>query len=150
MFLASADFIVWFIIAIVVMISKAYNKFQESNEADEEPASPPLPRPRPRPVAPFPKARPAPASAPPVIANVPAAVRDLVNRLAQPTRPTPAPPPAPVKPAEPEPAKPVPAAAALPPPPPSRSSQWATALRDRSNVRNIIIAAEIIGPPKGT
>jgi hypothetical protein len=32
--------------------------------------------------------------------------------------------------------------------PPSRASQWAEALRDRQNIRNIIISAEIIGPPK--
>jgi hypothetical protein len=25
---------------------------------------------------------------------------------------------------------------------------WAEALRDRNNIRNIIISAEIIGPPK--
>jgi hypothetical protein len=30
----------------------------------------------------------------------------------------------------------------------SRASQWAEALRDRQNIRNIIISAEIIGPPK--
>jgi len=31
---------------------------------------------------------------------------------------------------------------------PSRSSQWMEALRDRNNIRNIVIAAEIIGPPR--
>jgi len=30
----------------------------------------------------------------------------------------------------------------------SRASQWMEALRDRNNIRNIIISAEIIGPPK--
>jgi hypothetical protein len=30
----------------------------------------------------------------------------------------------------------------------SRTSQWMEALRDRNNIRNIVIAAEIIGPPK--
>jgi hypothetical protein len=30
----------------------------------------------------------------------------------------------------------------------SRALQWMEALRDRNNVRNIIISAEIIGPPK--
>jgi hypothetical protein len=34
------------------------------------------------------------------------------------------------------------------PTPPSRATQWAQALRDRQNVRNIVIAAEIIGPPR--
>ena len=32
--------------------------------------------------------------------------------------------------------------------PTSRTSQWMEALRDRNNIRNIVIAAEIIGPPK--
>jgi len=32
---------------------------------------------------------------------------------------------------------------------PSRAAQWAQALRDRQNVRNIIIASEIIGAPRG-
>jgi len=31
----------------------------------------------------------------------------------------------------------------------SRATQWAQALHDRQNVRNIVIAAEIIGPPRG-
>ena len=31
----------------------------------------------------------------------------------------------------------------------SRATQWAQALRDRQNVRNIVISAEIIGPPRG-
>ncbi len=30
-----------------------------------------------------------------------------------------------------------------------RASQWSRALRDRQNIRNIIISAEIIGPPRG-
>lgn len=30
----------------------------------------------------------------------------------------------------------------------SRASQWTEALRDRQNIRNIIVAYEIIGPPK--
>jgi hypothetical protein len=29
-----------------------------------------------------------------------------------------------------------------------RATQWAQALRDRQNIRNIVIAAEIIGPPR--
>ncbi|HUJ70853.1 MAG TPA: hypothetical protein VLZ30_01325 [Verrucomicrobiae bacterium] len=31
---------------------------------------------------------------------------------------------------------------------PSRAWQWMEALRDRNNVRNIVIGAEVIGPPK--
>jgi hypothetical protein len=30
----------------------------------------------------------------------------------------------------------------------TRAAQWAQALRDRQNVRNIVISAEIIGPPR--
>jgi hypothetical protein len=30
----------------------------------------------------------------------------------------------------------------------SRASQWTDALRDRQNIRNIIVAYEIIGPPR--
>jgi hypothetical protein len=30
----------------------------------------------------------------------------------------------------------------------SRASQWTEALRDRQNIRNIIVAYEIIGPPR--
>jgi hypothetical protein len=30
----------------------------------------------------------------------------------------------------------------------SRALQWMEALRDRNNIRNIVIAAEIIGPPR--
>ncbi len=33
------------------------------------------------------------------------------------------------------------------PAPPSRSNQWAMALRDRKNIRNVIISNEIIGRP---
>jgi len=44
-------------------------------------------------------------------------------------------------------AKPVMAEAPAPPTT-SRASQWAEALRDKQNIRNIIISAEIIGPPK--
>jgi hypothetical protein len=35
------------------------------------------------------------------------------------------------------------------PPPLRRNSPWVEALRDRQNLRNIIIANEIIGPPRG-
>jgi hypothetical protein len=30
----------------------------------------------------------------------------------------------------------------------SRATQWTEALRDRRNIRNIIVAYEIIGPPR--
>jgi len=58
------------------------------------------------------------------------------------------PPPAPAP--EPSTAAPVAAQAVATPTPPTstQSSQWMEALRDRDNIRNIVIAAEIIGPPK--
>ena len=82
-----------------------------------------------------------------------------VPKAAAPTRPPPPPPPTPAPTAaEPEPAMAEAAPAAAPTQPvtaaapapstPSRASQWADALRDRQNIRNIIISYEIIGPPK--
>ena len=53
--------------------------------------------------------------------------------------PVPPPPPAPPEPV---------ATPATVPAKPSRKNPWAEALRDRQNIRNIIISAEIIGPPK--
>jgi len=89
-------------------------------------------------------------------------IRRLVEEMV--AKPPPAPPvPVPTQPVAtveppPPPPQPEPAltATAVPqtiadapaPPPRSRSSQWMEALRDRQNVRNIIIAVEIIGPPK--
>lgn len=88
-------------------------------------------------------------------------IRRFIDQLSG--QPTPAPPVA---------APPVPAAASPPPlpqpepvadspdtkqtiaaapssPQTSRTTQWALALRDRQNIRNIVISAEIIGPPRG-
>jgi hypothetical protein len=149
--LASADLIVWAIIAIVVAIAKGIGKLsssaEEEIEIDDTPAAPPVARPRPgaRPRAPRPIVQ---NNIPPA---VPTQIRAMMEQLAQPKRPTtpsPTPPPLVDAPA------PVAAKTHTPPPTeplrPSRSSQWATALRDKSNIRNIIIAAEIIGPPKST
>jgi hypothetical protein len=58
--------------------------------------------------------------------------------------PTPAPEPIVATAAETKPAM----AEAEAPPTSSRAAQWAEALRDKQNIRNIIISAEIIGPPK--
>ncbi len=81
-------------------------------------------------------------------------IRQFVERLTrQPARPTATPPPiAIVEPvsapqAVPAEAKQVPdatPAASFS----TRGSQWTEALRDRQNIRNIIISAEIIGPPR--
>jgi hypothetical protein len=140
-------------------------------------APPPRPRLQPRPVAP-PMARPpirpqqpaARRAAPP---RVPVPVRSerkvdagqirrLVEQLGdkpQLAPPVPAP-PRPVAKAEPPPPPPQPEPAPSATPAPqtiaatpaqplrSRGSLWMEALRDRQNIRNIIIAYEIIGPPK--
>jgi type IV secretory pathway VirB10-like protein len=147
---ADADFIVWLIIAIIVIVGKLWNKFVSMQAEEEEPASsspkPVRQRSRPRP-------RPAPPAAPPVVRKAsPDDFRAFMERLTRPPQPTPAatppvaraaPPPPPPKPAEPVAATPAPERS------PSGASRWAEALRDRQNLRNIIIAAEIIGPPRG-
>ena len=71
--------------------------------------------------------------------------------VAPPPIPTAAPPPSPPTP---EPVTDAPElkqtiADAPAPAQPSRATQWAQALRDRQNIRNIVISAEIIGPPRG-
>ena len=89
-------------------------------------------------------------------------IRRFVEQLSGKAQPPPQPPPPvarpparkaePPPPPEPEPASiPVVAqkvAAAPAPAQTSRALQWMEALRDRNNIRNIIISAEIIGPPK--
>jgi hypothetical protein len=137
----------------------------------------PRPQPQPRPaVAPIPRAtRPPPRTVPRTTARpVPPPTRgewkvdaDQIRRFieqmggkAQPPSPSqPVPPPPareaepPAPPPQPEPARDAPAATqttakASAPAQVSRASQWAEALRDRNNIRNIIISAEIIGPPR--
>jgi len=94
----------------------------------------------------------------------PEQVRRFMEQLSGQARPVSPPPvaPPPVRqvealaphtpPAEPEPALAAPvieaAQTSAPSPSFSRAAQWAAALRDRQNVRNIIISYEIIGPPK--
>jgi hypothetical protein len=94
---------------------------------------------------------------------------DQIRRGAQPPAPGPGA-PAPIREAvsapEPAPAVPPPIRETVSGPPPARrppapspspnaepeptpASIWAEALRDKQNLRHIIIAAEIIGPPKG-
>jgi len=105
-----------------------------------------------------PRARPSTAAAPVRGQRRPDAeqLRRLVGQLAEnppvlPSRPMEPPPAATAKMALPE-----PEATPAPPPSPagpepmqrSRASQWRGALLDRQNVRNIIIGAEVIGPPK--
>lgn len=87
-------------------------------------------------------------------------IRRFIEQLSGQSAPQPpaVPPPIPVTPPPPPPSKPEPVPdtpdtgqtiAETPLPALSaRATQWAQALRDRQNVRNIIISAEIIGPPR--
>jgi hypothetical protein len=172
--LAAADFIIWLIIFLVVGLAKAWSKSQEQVD-DDSPAPPPKPRPpvakRPPQPRPLPQARPIPRAveqhAPPVVPPPPTETRELeggadgrdfMEQLQRKLQPQPiaappvaraAPPPTPALPPPPPPTpKAKPQTTAPAPPQPSRTSQWAEALRDKQNIRNIIISAEIIGPPK--
>jgi len=161
---AASDFGVWLIIAIIFGIAKMWNRFT-STAPDDEPAPPPArPRLRPqaRPAAPLPPRRQVERSVPPVAKPVtqppwevaPKDLREFVERLTGAGQPKPVtpppiahpPPPPPPKPAAPTPA---PAAAKPSPAPARRASPWVEAFRDRQKLRNIIIANEIIGPPRG-
>ena len=66
-----------------------------------------------------------------------------MERLTRRPQPKPAAAPPPAEPAA------APVAKTPVPEPPRRSSPWVVALRDRQNLRNIIISAELIGPPRG-
>jgi len=154
--LAGADVIIWLIIGIVVMVAKGLGKLATPGEDEpEEPA----PRPRPRPVnTGLPARRAMARSVPPVVKPVTTDawtigsgdLREFMDRLSGVPKPQPAP-PAPIAPppvATPIVEKPAPTPVA-PPAVAERRSPWVAALRDRSNIRNIIISAEIIGPPRG-
>ena len=127
----SAELIVWAIVAVVVMVAKGLGKLAAPSEEAESTVAPkPVPRSRT-------PSRPALTSRRMVQRGVPPVVRPITVAAEPPVMPS-----TPVAPAEKS--KP---AAAVPPAPPSRASQWAAALRDQKNVRNVIIANEIIGRP---
>ena len=129
----SAELIVWAIVAVVVMVAKGLGKLATPAPADAaKPTVAPKPVPRPRTPS-----RPAQTSRRTVQRRVPPLVQPITIAAAPPVIPS-----TPVVPEE----KKQPAVA-VPPAPPSWSSQWATALRDQKNVRNVIIANEIIGRP---
>ena len=119
---SNVEFVVWLIVAVVVMAAKGLGKLATPPEK-AAPASPPRRPPPPKPVVRRTTRRPDAEVKPPVIAKSQAVVTD-----------------------QPAPTPPAPAAT---PAQPTRSAQWAAALRDKQNVRNIIISAEIIGPPRG-
>lgn len=88
---------------------------------------------------------------------------DQIRRAAQPPAPAPgAPPPIPetvsaspqpiresASAPRPAPKLPVPSPSTITEPEPTPASFWAAALRDKQSLRRLVIAAEIIGPPKG-
>jgi len=128
----NAEFIIWVIVAVIVMVGKGLGKLAAPAEEGEPKKAEPKPVSRPRTPP-----RPGLPSRRTVQRGVPPVVRPVTVAAAPP-----------VIPATPEVSevKPKPATA-VPPEPPSRSNQWATALRDRKNIRNVIIANEIIGRP---
>ena len=152
---AAGDFAVWLIIAIIVAVGKLWNKFVATQSDEEE--TPPTPPPVRRAARPQsgPVSSPAPPMPRPVITephdreDSGKDLRDFMERLTRPPQPKPVAAPAP--PPKPPPAEPAaaPVAKTPVPEPPRRPSRWAEALRDRQNLRNIIISAEIIGPPRG-
>ena len=95
--LASADLIVWVIIAIVVAVAKGIGKLStpadEEGETEDTPVPPPVARPgsRARPPATLPSARQVARGVPPVA--LPIQIREMMERLEQPKRPAAPPPP---------------------------------------------------------
>ena len=116
---SNLELVIWLIVAVVVTMAKGLGKLATPSEKTA-PASPSRP-PQPKPVVRRPTRRPAAEVKPPVMPAIEAVAE----------------------------VKPVPKPVTAQPAQPSRSSQWAAALRDRQNMRNIIISAEIIGPPRG-
>ncbi len=147
---------IWLIVLGVVWLLQFLFKRWSAGEGDE---APPVPKPKPK-RGPQRRREPVGQAKSPrdVSGGRQSAVnqiRELVDQLrqgAQPPAPAPAAPP-PIR----ETVSGPPPAPKLPPPSPSPiaeaqptpASVWAEALRDKQNLRRIIIAAEIIGPPKG-
>ena len=159
--LAGIDVLVWVIIAVVVALSQGWKQLTQGSESpvEDEPASPrPLRPTRPARAPSRATARPQ-ATAPPVAtartwrvdpAELETYRRQLARRLeAQPTVPPPivevVPPPVPVPPVP----APLPAAAPAPVVQTTPASPWVEPLRNPRHVRQFLIAAEILGPPKG-
>jgi hypothetical protein len=167
---SGAEFLVWLIVAILIAISKGLGKLQERAgktppvkpppvqrppEAIRRPVSeravPPLVRPltpeylreivrdhQPSPAAPRPRTAP-----PRAVAAKQTQRAGRPRSLTEPLQPKPVTPSTAATPVPP--ARPATAAAQAVP---ARLSPWAEALREKTNLRNIIISAEIIGPPK--
>jgi hypothetical protein len=150
--LAGADFLIWIIIFLVVSAVQGWKKLQGTEDAEEssEPVPPPPPRPRvnrpPRPVAPPPVM---PRAAPPPPPKTWQVDPDELERLRRKFEPVPVVETVvPAKLPAPEPPKPVAIPRKVKPAPVHRDG-WAARLRRRETVRQAIVAAEILGPPKG-
>jgi hypothetical protein len=155
---------IWLIVIIVALISKGVSALKEAGQGENQPPAPPrLPRKRSARQRPAPaRPRPQTARTPPVIAekkrpswevdqrNLEEFIERVTGIQRPPRRPEPEPIVEYVKPPLPEP-EPTPNAPSGPPKEPARPTRaaiWAEALRDNSNLRNIVVASEIIGPPK--
>jgi hypothetical protein len=158
------QFWIWIIILIIIALAKGVEKLKSL--AERKPPSSPAPSRRPRPVA----ASPRPVQMPPPIRSrtvvqpqsPPAGwqvnteeLRRFIRQVAGQAEPPPLPAPPQPRRMTPPPEPPPPP---LPPPPAPtaaaakrsrRATAWAAALRDKQNLRNVIVAAEIIGRPKG-
>ncbi|MEI8314241.1 MAG: hypothetical protein WCG79_02205 [Verrucomicrobiota bacterium] len=117
----NSEFIIWLIVAVVVMVAKGLGKLATPPEqaAPTTPSRPPQPKPVVR----------RPTTRRPIVTEVTPPIIPSTRVTAE-EKPTTQPPVATAQPAQ-----------------PSRPNQWATALRDRQNIRNVIIANEIIGRP---
>jgi hypothetical protein len=157
------EFWIWIVIILVVALAKGLGKLQSESGEDTNPR-PPVVRPPQRRTPPSgrsiqPRTRPqVPRPVPPPMPGAwmakPEAIRQFVEHLEhrmepRPVAPTTMPaakrPTRPPRPTPKPPKSPEPVSTEKPP----RATQWAAALRDRQNLRNIVIAAEIIGPPRG-
>lgn len=159
-------FFIWIVIMIVVGISKLIEKTRQASAGDNPPSMP-----RRSPTRPSVKPRPATQRTPPPVITPQREAwevdEDELRRFlgdmsgeptAKPVPPVPPPltawaqsepeteeeMPSPVM-KEAEPAQPSVFESAETP---SRAAQWAAAMRDPNNLRNSVIAAEILGPPR--
>jgi hypothetical protein len=166
--LASGEVIVWLIVAIVVAVTNGLKKLANPTASNQESVEPVRPPDRPPAVRPPADDRPVLQNPPPIVRPTntemrpePRDLREFMERLSRPAPAAPAPPVVKKRPPA-APPKPAPVAqqvamateaplkAAGPAPSPANlNSQWTDALRDRKNLRNVVIAMEILGPPRG-
>jgi hypothetical protein len=145
---ADANIVVWLVIIGFVALAKVWNSFQRDTDNDPDDAPPTAPKP------PLVRSRPSTGPVQPAPRRVPAReIENLIKQRVQKRQASPASPPPRVERApSPAPASVAPPAASAPTPvavvSASPVSPWVETLRDKQNLRNVIISAEIIGPPK--